>query len=75
MRTYVRGQWGTTTGALRTAIRTGSFNLALNIAGELPHVPLTDAVALTVLAAEKDDPRFEPMAMRLIVRFIEERGR
>ena len=67
------GNAGTASGALRTAIRTGSLNLALNIAAELDHVPLADAVALTALAAKKGDRRFEPMAMRLIVRFIEAR--
>jgi hypothetical protein len=67
------GNAGTLTGQLRTAIRTRSLSLALNIAGELDHVDLAAAVALTALAAEKGDPRFEPMALRVIVRLIEER--
>ncbi len=33
---------------------TGSYGLAVNLARELPHVDLADAIRLTALAAEKD---------------------
>jgi hypothetical protein len=64
---------GSDTGRLRTALNTGSYGLAKNIAAGLPHVPIADAIRLTVLAAQNDPKAFEPMARRCLARLIEER--
>ena len=67
------GNAGTASGRLRTALNTGSYGLAVNLARELPHVDLADAIRLTCLAASKDPDRFGGMALRCLVRLIEER--
>ncbi len=67
------GNAGTASGQFRTALRTKSLGLALNLARELPTVDLPDAARLTVLAAQKGDPRFEPMSVRLLARLLDER--
>ncbi len=65
---------GTDYGRFRTALNTGSYGLARNIALDLPRVDLADAIRLTVLAAAKDPDHFDALALRCLVRFIEERG-
>jgi hypothetical protein len=68
------GDAGTNYGRFRTALRTGSYGLARNIARDLPHVDLADAIRLTILAVDKDPDHFDALALRCLVRFIEERG-
>ncbi len=68
------GNAGTASGRLRTALNTGSYGLAVNLARELPHVDLADAIRLACLAATKDPDRFDAMALRCLVRLAEERG-
>lgn len=67
------GNAGSPYGHFRTALRTGSYGLARNVALGLPHIGLSDALALTMLAAEKDPEGFEPMARRWLERFLQER--
>jgi hypothetical protein len=64
---------GTASGRLRTALNTRSYGLAVNLARELPHVALADAIRLTCLAASKDSKRFDALAVRVVARLIEER--
>jgi hypothetical protein len=68
------GNAGTEYGRFRTALRTGSYGLARNIAADLPRVDLADAIRLTCLAAEKAPDDFDALALRCLVRLIEERG-
>ena len=67
------GNSGTLGGEFRTALRTRSFVMAMQIAKAMPHLTLTDALDLTLLAAERDPERYRPMAQRFLVRLIEER--
>ena len=67
------GNAGTDYGRFRTALNTGSYGLARNIALDLPHVDLRDAIRLTVLAVEKDPDAYDALALRCLVRLIEER--
>lgn len=67
------GNAGTDTGRFRTALNTGSYGLAANIAKDLPYVELADAIRLTCLAAEKDPARFEALTLRCLSRLLEER--
>jgi hypothetical protein len=66
------GTAGTRYGEFRTALRTRSYGLARNVARDLD-VGLRDALALTLLAAEKKPHDFEPMARRWQERFLAER--
>src|ERR1041384_3365631 len=66
------GTAGHRTGELRTALRTRSFNMALQIARELRPVSLRDGLDLTLLAAHKDPDRYERMARRWLERFLRE---
>jgi hypothetical protein len=63
---------GTRHGEFRTALRTRSYRLARNAARDLSHIGLQDALALTLLAAEKEPKDFEPMARRWQERFLAE---
>ena len=65
---------GSLGGELRTAIRTGSYKLALNVARAMPIVSIADALDLTLLAAEHDPDRFDAMAQRWLCRLVEERS-
>lgn len=67
------GNAGSVYGNFRTAIRTGSYTLACQVARELPRVGLREALQLTLLAAEKDPDRYERMARRWMARFLEEK--
>lgn len=67
------GNTGSRHGEFRTALRTGSYGLALNIARDLPHVSLADALGLTLLAARKSPERFDGMARRWLARLLVER--
>lgn len=67
------GNAGSQLGELKTALSTGSYVLAARIAKDLPRVDLSDAVRLTILAADKDSERFDALAQRCLVRLIEER--
>jgi hypothetical protein len=67
------GTAGTNYGRFRTALNTGSYGLARNIAAGLPRVDLRDAIRLTLLAADRDNDHFDALALRCLVRLIEER--
>jgi hypothetical protein len=67
------GNAGTLGGEFRTALRTRSFVIAMQIAKSMPHLTLTDALDLTLLAAEKDPERYRSLAQRFLIRLIEER--
>jgi len=67
------GNAGTNSGRFRTALNTGSYDLASNIARDLPYVELADAIRPTCLAARKDPARFEVLALRCLARLLEER--
>jgi hypothetical protein len=56
----------------RRALERGQFEIARMLAFELPRVPLADAAALTLLAAERRPAKFEPMARRWMARLIAE---
>jgi hypothetical protein len=68
------GNAGSDTGRLRTALKTGSYKLAVGIVRELPRISTADALELTLLAAKKDRERFDAMAVCWLVRLIEERA-
>jgi len=75
MRTCVRmGNAGSLGGEFRTAIRTGIYKLALNVARSMPVISIADALDLTLLAAEQDLERFDAMAQRWLCRLAEERA-
>jgi hypothetical protein len=66
------GTAGTRYGEFRTAIRTRSYGLARNIAWEFDPLGLSDALTLTLLAAEREPKDYEPMARRWQERFLAE---
>jgi len=67
------GNAGSSYGNFATAVKTGSYTLACQVARELPRIGLREALQLTLLAAEKDPDRYEQMARRWLVRFLEEK--
>lgn len=66
------GNAGSDHAALRRALRTGHYASACTYARSLPVVPLDAALDLTLLAAEKKPERYEGMARRWLVRWMEE---
>jgi hypothetical protein len=64
------GTAGSPYGEFQTALRTGSFGLACNIARSLPRISLADALRLTLLAAHKEPHSYQPMARRWLARFL-----
>lgn len=50
------------------------YHRALAYAFEAPRISLSDALRLTVLAARQDRDRFERMAQRFLIRFIDEKS-
>lgn len=64
---------GSSYGEFRTALRTNSYGLAMQVARSLPGIDLSDALRLTALAAHKDPDRFPSLARRWLVRFLSER--
>jgi hypothetical protein len=66
------GVSGTDYGDLKRALKAGNYLNACSAARSLPHVPLADALDLTLLAAEKKPERYEAMARKWLVRWIEE---
>lgn len=58
----------------QTALRTGSFKLAMEAAHSLPHISLTGALRLTLLAARADPDLYPEMARRWLARVIVECG-
>jgi hypothetical protein len=66
------GNAGSEYGELRTAIRTGSYHRACEIARDLPHLKLTDALTITLMALEQVPLRFERLARRWLEKFITE---
>ena len=67
------GNADTEYGAFRTALRTGSFQLAMQKARHLPNLSLLDTLELTLLAADRGDDRTDEMAVRWIGRLVAER--
>jgi hypothetical protein len=65
------GDAGTPIGKFQRALRSGSYLAALAAAHDVPSVRLRDAIELTLLAAEKDPPRYLPMALRCVCRLCE----
>jgi hypothetical protein len=61
-------------GEFQTALRTGSFSVACNVARSLPRVTLSDALRLTLLAARKAPDRYPDMARRWLARLAVERS-
>lgn len=51
------GVTGTDYGDLKRALKAGQYASACSAAHSLPHVPLSDALDLTLLAAEKKPER------------------
>lgn len=68
------GTAGTRYGEFQTALRTGSFDLACEVARDLQRITLGDALGLTLLAARKRPERFEEMARRWLARLLVERN-
>jgi hypothetical protein len=68
------GTAGSPYGEFQTALRTGSFELACQVAQTLPRLTLSDALHLTLLAARKRPERFEEMARRWLARLLVERS-
>jgi hypothetical protein len=58
--------------ALRRALKARDYESACTYARSLPVVPLDAALDLTLLAAEKKPERFEDLARRWLVRWMEE---
>ena len=67
------GNAGSPYGDFQTALRTGSFELAVDVARTLPRLTLSDALRLTLLAAQKAPERFDDMARRWLSRLLVER--
>jgi hypothetical protein len=66
------GEAGSSYGEFQTALRNGSFELALDLARSLPRISLADALRLTLLAARKEPTRYPEMARRWLVRVLVE---
>jgi hypothetical protein len=66
------GTAGSDHAELRRCLKAGMYANACAAARSLQVVPLDAALDLTMLAAEKDPERYEPMAKRWLVRWIEE---
>jgi hypothetical protein len=66
------GVSGTDYGDLKRALKAGNYLNACSAARSLSHVPLEDALDLTLLAAEKKPERYEAMARKWLVRWMEE---
>lgn len=67
------GNAGSPYGDFQTALRTGSFELAVDVARSLPRLTLSDALRLTLLAARKAPERYDEMARRWLTRLMAER--
>lgn len=66
------GEAGHVSAKFRRALEAGNFEAARLLAYELPRVALSDALALTLLAAEAGSSRYEPMARRWMARLLAE---
>jgi hypothetical protein len=66
------GAAGSDLAELRRCLKSGMYANACAAARSLQVVPLDDALGLTMLAAERDPDRYEVMAKRWLVRWIEE---
>lgn len=66
------GTAGTDHAELRRCLAAGQYASAMAAAHSLAVVPLDAALDLTMLAAEKDPDRYEEMARRWLVRWMEE---
>lgn len=63
---------GSLGGQLNRAIQAGQLRKAMDLATEMPRVPLRAALQICFLLAEADDHRFEPAARRWLQRFSAE---
>jgi len=66
------GNAGSDYGRLRTAIKTGSYRMACEIARGLPRLDLKDALTLTLMSFTKDPPHYPRLARRWLSKFMEE---
>jgi hypothetical protein len=66
------GTAGSDHAELRRCLKAGMYANACAAARSLSVVPLDAALDLTLLAAEKDPQRYEDMARRWLVRWMEE---
>jgi hypothetical protein len=65
---------GSPSARFRRALATGSSNLVLDAAAELPRVSLEDALAVCMVLARERDPRYPRAAGRWLGRLLLERG-
>jgi HEAT repeat protein len=56
----------------RRALETGSLQVVLDAAAELPSLGLDDALEILILMAREDDPRFDRAAARWVGRLLAE---
>lgn len=56
----------------RRALETGSLQIVLGAAAELPTLRLDDALEVLILMAREDDPRFQRAAARWVGRLLVE---
>jgi hypothetical protein len=66
------GVTGSDHAELLRLLKVGQYASACSAARSLPVVPLDAALDLTLLAAEKDPDRYEDLARRWLVRWMEE---
>ena len=72
MGTYVRDQEGPPGAILWRAIERRNVIVAESAAREFSVLPLDFALALVYLYAEKHDRRYEPAALRYLMRYLAE---
>ena len=53
---------------LQRSLKNGNLWVAEVVVGEMPHVPLEDALKLVYLYAEKESPKYERAAMKFVRR-------
>jgi len=68
------GNAGSDFGRLRTAIKTGSYRMACEIARQVPRLDLTDALAITLMSYAHEPERYERLARRWLEKFLDERS-
>ena len=56
---------------LQRSLKNGNLWVAEVVAGEMPHVPLEDALKLVYLYAEKKSPKYEKAAMEFLRRYLD----
>jgi hypothetical protein len=69
VRTYVRDESRVGVCSLPASHQSGNVTLIRNAARELPHVDLTDALAVCIVIRTAEPERFERAALRWLARF------